>query len=103
MVGKTLHDQKFGDPDEDSRYRRLQLDEYLEIPLTNHYDVQYYGTLNFGEKEEPLTFIFDTGSEWLWVTSTLCEKTLNGCDNVNSRKYSVEESRFFTPIGLAPS
>ena len=47
--------------------------------MINHLNTQYKGVLNFGSPlKQPATLVFDTGSNWLTVTSTLCDR-LNGC------------------------
>ena len=44
-------------------------DAEIEKDLDNFSDAQYYSTLYLGSNQDEFTFIFDTGSEWLWVPS----------------------------------
>lgn len=74
---------KYGDPEERvlNMTKSLKLselkpfltdDKEIEKDIINYEDVQYYSDLYIGSKMEKFTFIFDTGSEWLWVPSNLC-------------------------------
>ena len=50
----------------------------VAIPLTHYQDVQYYGELAVGTAgpDQPTqfkTFIFDTGSAWMWLPTTECQ------------------------------
>jgi len=48
------------------------LEATREIDLTNFKDVQYFAPLYIGQDLQKMTFIFDTGSEWLWVPLDSC-------------------------------
>jgi len=41
--------------------------------ITNFKDLQYYGTLYIGSKKHKMTFIYDTGSAWVWLPTSLCK------------------------------
>ena len=41
--------------------------------ITNFKDLQYFGTLYIGSKRQKMTFIYDTGSAWVWFPTTLCQ------------------------------
>eukprot|EP00343_Euplotes_focardii_P002800 CAMPEP_0205805516 /NCGR_PEP_ID=MMETSP0205-20121125/8772_1 /ASSEMBLY_ACC=CAM_ASM_000278 /TAXON_ID=36767 /ORGANISM="Euplotes focardii, Strain TN1" /LENGTH=333 /DNA_ID=CAMNT_0053076877 /DNA_START=61 /DNA_END=1063 /DNA_ORIENTATION=- len=41
--------------------------------ITNFKDLQYYGTLYIGSMRHKMTFIYDTGSSWVWLPTSLCE------------------------------
>ena len=48
------------------------------IPLTHYQDVQYFGelaigTAGSGQPTQFKTFIFDTGSAWMWLPTTECQ------------------------------
>jgi len=40
--------------------------------MGNLSNLQYYGTLRIGSNQEEHTFIFDTGSPWLWIANEAC-------------------------------
>lgn len=42
--------------------------------ITNFKDLQYYGDLFLGPSRQRMTFIYDTGSSWIWVPTHLCKK-----------------------------
>lgn len=49
----------------------------LRVPLTNMNDAIYQGTIYLGSPvSQPAKLIFDTGSEYLIVTSVLCDDKL---------------------------
>ena len=51
----------------------------LKVPLENKGDAVYVGTLYLGSpKSQPAKVIFDTGSEYLGVTSALCDDKTAG-------------------------
>ena len=52
------------------------LEEYTLMTTTFGVDdFQYKGTLYMGSQKQAMTFIFDTGSSWLWIPSDACPKT----------------------------
>ena len=42
------------------------------LPLTNYKNVQYYGTISVGSKNQEMTVNFDTGSSMLWLPLQDC-------------------------------
>ena len=44
----------------------------VEKQITNHLNLQYYSTLFIGENDFQMTFIYDTGSDYLWVPLNNC-------------------------------
>lgn len=62
---------------EEGYYKPANLDNFYEamkreVPLDNFKNFQYYAPLFIGSNTEQFTFIFDTGSEWLWVPLDSC-------------------------------
>ena len=45
----------------------------------NKNDLEYIGTLFMGENSEPVNVIFDTGSDWVVISSHKC----NNCDKTH--------------------
>ena len=44
----------------------------VEYTMTNYNNLQYYSTLYIGDAQKAMTFIFDTGSTYLWVPLSNC-------------------------------
>lgn len=63
------------------------------VVLENNSNLQYIGQLEIGSPPQNLTFIFDTGSSWLWAPSIDCE-TCN-----NSTKFNYSDSSTFNSTG----
>jgi len=58
----------------------------LQVPLVSKNDAVYMGTVFLGTPEsQPASVVFDTGSEYLAVTSSLCDDNSSG--NFKFRKY----------------
>ena len=58
----------------------------LQVPLNSRNDAVYLGTLYIGAPQsQPARVVFDTGSEYLAVTSVLCDDETAG--NYKFKKY----------------
>jgi hypothetical protein len=53
------------------------------VNLTNSNEILYYGPLKIGADTTAMQFIFDTGSDWLWVPTSTC----SNC--VSTRKQTI--------------
>lgn len=62
--------------------------------LDNYFNMQYIGELEVGTPPQNLTFIFDTGSSWLWLPSTDC----TSCHN--SKQFDPSASTTFNTTGF---
>ena len=68
-------------------------DQSLKVPLENLNDALYVGTIYLGfPKSQPAKVIFDTGSEYLGVTSSLCDDKKAG--NFKFRVYDSAHNGF---------
>ena len=76
-----------------SRRKHLAIGHYLEVELGNLNDLQYSAKLYLGSHDEARSFLLDTGSNVLWLTSELCGNKKR-CDNKHSRPYRLEDSAF---------
>lgn len=63
------------------------------VPITNYFNIQYYGDIYIGSNYQEMSVIFDTGSNILWVSSKDCSQ----CRNFTA-KYSPEESTTFKDL-----
>ena len=45
---------------------------YTSIPITNYWNIQYYGPIYIGSSQEKMTVVYDTGSNLLWLPSPFC-------------------------------
>ena len=68
----------------------------LEEVLKNAHNVQYYGNLALGADQKEFSFIFDTGSSWLWVPTKECKK----CHR--SKKFDTSASLSFAQESKTP-
>jgi hypothetical protein len=58
------------DCDHSCALRHLEYDfEYL---LSNYEDFQYFGEVMIGSHQQKMDFLMDTGSDWIWIPSSLC-------------------------------
>lgn len=55
--------------EEDMKRRGLQT---IEKTMTNFQNLQYYSDLFIGDSKKQMTFIYDTGSSYLWVPLNNC-------------------------------
>jgi hypothetical protein len=65
----------------------------LQVPLSSRNDAVYMGTIYMGSPEsQPTKVVFDTGSEYLAVTSSLCDDKTSG--NFKFKKYDPISGSF---------
>ena len=67
----------------------------INMTLSNYNQMQYYGPLSIGSNKQQLSFIYDTGSSWLWVP----KKDWDGWPTKNY--FDSESSTTYTPNGLS--
>lgn len=60
---------------------------YASLPISNYWNIQYYGYIYLGSNKMRMTVVYDTGSNLLWVPSPLC----TSC-RVYSTKYDAQLS-----------
>ena len=61
-------------------------DLQLQVPLQSRNDAVYLGTVYMGSPvSQPAKVVFDTGSEYLAITSVLCDDNSSG--NYKFKKY----------------
>ena len=67
----------------------------LKVPLENLNDALYVGTIYLGYPQgQPVKVIFDTGSEYLGVTSSLCDDKQAG--NYKFKVYDAAHNDFIS-------
>ena len=71
--------------------------EVIEKTMENHQNLQYYATLYIGSAEQEMTFIYDTGSTFLWVPLSNC----SDCHTDNL--YNEDSSNTFSTSGVEDS
>jgi hypothetical protein len=65
----------------------------LQVPLTSRNDAVYMGTVYMGSPvSQPARVVFDTGSEYLAITSALCDDKTSG--NFKFKKYDPLSGSF---------
>jgi hypothetical protein len=65
----------------------------LQVPLISKNDAVYMGTVYMGSPEsQPATVVFDTGSEYLTLTSALCDDATAG--NYHFKKWDSVSHKF---------
>ena len=68
-------------------------DLQLQVPLNSRNDAVYLGTVHMGSPvSQPARVVFDTGSEYLAITSVLCDdETAGGCHHDGSNISSLDQ------------
>jgi len=65
----------------------------LQVPLNSRNDAVYMGTIYMGSPDsQPASVVFDTGSEYLAITSALCDDKTSG--NFKFKKYDPISGSF---------
>jgi hypothetical protein len=65
----------------------------LQVPLESRNDAVYMGTVYIGSPvSQPASVVFDTGSEYLAVTSSLCDDETSG--NFKFKKFDPSSNAF---------
>jgi len=61
--------------------------------LRDYRDVQIFTQVLMGSNDQPFDMIFDTGSNWLWVSSNLCDNCPNkpGFNHKASNSFHVTD------------
>jgi hypothetical protein len=68
-------------------------DMTLQVPLNSRNDAVYMGTVHMGSPiSQPASVVFDTGSEYLAITSSLCDDSTSG--NFKFKKYDPLSGSF---------
>lgn len=62
----------------------------IEKDITNYQNLQYYSDLYIGESKQKLSFIYDTGSSYLWVPLESCAW------NYTANKFQIAPELFAT-------
>lgn len=60
------------------------------VDLINYQDLQYYGPLQIGSKNQEFSVVYDTGSEWTWIPKFNCDgcPTNHKFNPITSSSYS---------------
>jgi len=73
------------------------------VPITNFYDVGYYGPITIGTPPQDFLVIFDTGSSNLWVPSARCKEKVcvdhNQYNSTKSKTYKKNGEHFAIQYG----
>lgn len=69
-------------------------------PYQNNGATQWYATLPIGSPGQTLKLALDTGSNFIWVTSTLCGST--GCVHYGESQFNPQSSSSFAWVSQAP-
>ncbi|WCN10916.1 pepsin-like aspartic protease [Marinomonas mediterranea] len=70
-------------------------------PFQNNGASPWYVTLGLGTPYQKLKFSFDTGSNFIWVTSNLCAD--DSCKHYGKGRFFINKSASFVNIPLRPS
>ncbi|MCZ2720776.1 pepsin-like aspartic protease [Marinomonas sp. 15G1-11] len=65
----------------------------LKGPFQNNGASPWYAEINLGTPEQLLKFSFDTGSNFIWVTSSLCDN--NTCHHYGGGQFNYSKSSSF--------
>ena len=80
------------------RINKFGLNKYkgsTDVELNNYQDLQYYGPIQIGSKQQEFTVVYDTGSSWFWIPgfNWVGWPTGNKFDPKNSTTYSTNDNR----------
>lgn len=64
-------------------------------PYQNNGATPWYASLALGTVGQPLKFAFDTGSNFIWVTSTLCDLPGDACPHYGGQQFDYQASSTF--------
>lgn len=64
-------------------------------PYQNNGATPWYATLPIGTPGQNLKFGLDTGSNFIWVTSTLCAESGNPCTHYGGQEFAYGKSSSF--------
>eukprot|EP00347_Sterkiella_histriomuscorum_P009776 403339937 len=70
------------------------LEDSIELNIMNYNNIQYYGYVYVGTPRQRFTFMFDTGSSWVWLPSTNCSK-----DECSKGRYNTSTSSTYNQLG----
>lgn len=65
-------------------------------PLQNNGSTTWYAEVPFGTPGQPMKIAFDTGSNFLWVSSTLCQENGNACKHYGNGFFNYNTSTTFS-------
>jgi len=65
-------------------------------PFQNNGSTTWYAELPFGTPGQPLKIAFDTGSNFLWVSSVLCQENGNACKHYGNGFFNYNTSSTFS-------
>jgi saccharopepsin len=69
--------------------------DLARAPYQNNGATPWYATLALGTAGQPLKFALDTGSDFIWVTSTLCDLPGDSCEHYGGQQFDFEASSTF--------
>ena len=102
-VLKALMEDSLINDDNEKTNIALTSGQYLEVKLENINEMQYVAKMKLGSHEVERTLLFDTGSNFLWLTSDHC--TSDRCDNKHATPYNLDESRsgkYYQEVKISP-
>jgi hypothetical protein len=73
-----------------------ELEQVVSVPVSNYFNVQYFGNIFVGSEFQEMSVILDTGSNILWVSSESCET----CRNFTT-KFVPEKSTSFSNLNVS--
>ena len=77
--------------DQDASLSGISLN-MISGPLQNNGSTTWYAEIPFGTPGQPLKIAFDTGSNFLWVSSTLCQENGNACTHYGGGFFNYNQS-----------
>lgn len=74
----------------------IEFNQVASVPVSNYFNVQYYGSIYVGSTFQEMSVILDTGSNILWLSSESCTT----CRNFTS-KFVPEKSTSYSNLNIS--
>lgn len=72
-------------------------------PYQDNGATPWYANLGIGTPAQPLKIALDTGSNFIWSTSSLCDAPSNACKHYGGGEFTYQDSKSFAWVDQTPT